>query len=125
MKPEAAELACTRLMQFPIPTDISPLEQPPVERIEEVAGLYFRSVLLERAGTLIPQHRHDHDHATLVCAGRARGWCDGIWIGDKGPGEAFEIRAGGEHVFQAIEPMTRLACVHDIDSAESVKRKGV
>ncbi len=97
----------------------------PTECIEEAAGLYFRSVLLVEQGTLISQHEHDHDHATLVCSGRARGWCDGMPLGDKGPGEAFEIKAGSAHAFQALEANTRLTCVHSIASAESVKRKGI
>lgn len=101
------------------------LTEQPVERIEEACGLYFRSVLLEKAGTVIPQHRHDHDHATFVGAGRARGWANGAWIGDKGAGEAFEVKAGCAHVFQALEPNTRLTCVHDIASAESVKAKEI
>jgi hypothetical protein len=35
-----------------------------VEFVEEVAGHYFRSILLPRAGMRVPQHTHDHDHAT-------------------------------------------------------------
>jgi hypothetical protein len=96
-----------------------------VERIEEACGLYFRSVLIQDAGTVIPQHSHDHDHCTFVASGKARGWADGRPLGDKSAGEVFEIKAGAQHVFQALEPMTRLACVHDIASAESVKRKGL
>lgn len=98
------------------------LEQP-VEKIDEASGLYFRSVLLEDANTIIPTHAHDHDHATVVGSGRARGWKGTYWIGDKGPGEAFEIKAREEHTFMSLEPMTRLICTHDIASAESVKRK--
>jgi quercetin dioxygenase-like cupin family protein len=97
----------------------------PVERIEEVCGIYFRSVLLEKAGVVIPQHVHDHDHATFVGSGRARVWIDGVWSGDYGAGWAVPIKAGCYHVFQSIEPMTRLTCVHDIESAESVKKKGL
>lgn len=108
-----------------LPDKLELLEQQPVERIEEVCGIYFRSVLLDRAGVVIPQHSHDHDHATFVGAGRARVWVDGTWYGDFEAGRAIAIKAGCAHVFQALEPMTRLACVHDIASAESVKAKGV
>jgi hypothetical protein len=102
-----------------------PLDEPLVERIEEVCGLYFRSVLLRQVGTFVPQHVHDHDHATLVCAGKARCWANYVLVGDKEAGEAFEIKAGTAHVFMALEPNTRLACVHNIESAESVKAKGL
>lgn len=123
--PWAAEFGhlCPYIM-YPPPEATTKLSEQPVERIEIVAGLYFRSVLLEN-GTVIPQHVHDHDHATFVGSGRARGWANGRWIGDKGPGEAFEVLAYQEHVFQALEANTRLCCVHDIESAESVKRKGI
>lgn len=96
-----------------------------VERIEEVCGIYFRSVLLERNGTRIPQHVHDHDHATLVCSGAARVWVDGELIGDFDAGRAVPVLAGKMHEFQALLPMTRLACVHDVASAESIKEKGL
>lgn len=107
------------------PTETTPVKEIPVEYIEEAAGLYFRSILLKEKNTFVPQHEHDHRHATLVCAGKARGWCGEVWIGDKGPGEAFDIEPGSSHSFMALEPDTRLACVHDIASAESVKAKGL
>jgi hypothetical protein len=99
-----------------IPTDL------PVERIEEIGGFYFRSILLHQVGMVVKQHVHDHEHVTLVCNGRARGWSESEWIGDKGPGEAFLIDAGDDHLFQALEPDTRLVCVHDKVSAESARR---
>lgn len=115
--------SCTRayLKRFPVPTDLTPLDCVPVESIEEVCGIYFRSVLLERAGTVIPQHEHDHDHATYVANGKARLWVNEMWVGDYEAGRAIPIKAGDKHLFQALEPMTRLVCVHDIESAMSAK----
>ena len=95
----------------------------PVEHIEEVAGLYFRSVLVPYAGMQIDQHVHDHLHATLVASGKARAWGDGILLGEYAAGRAVEIKAGVYHKFEALEDGTRLVCVHDIASAESAKRK--
>lgn len=96
-----------------------------VERIEEVCGLYFRTMLLTYANTTIPQHSHDHDHATLVCAGKVRVWIDGKHLGDYSAGMAIPIKAGAKHLFHSLEPMTRLSCVHDIASAEAVKQGGL
>ena len=96
-----------------------------VEHITEAGGLYFRSITLPRAGTYIPQHVHDYDHATLVCSGLVRGWCNGELLGDKGKGEAFEILAHCQHEFVSLEPNTTLVCVHDIQSAMSIKKKGL
>lgn len=108
----------------PLPEITHALEDHPVESIEIVGGLYFRSVKLQK-GTVIPQHVHDYDHATFVGSGRARGWSNGYWLGDRGPGEAFLVAAYEEHVFQALEDNTLLACVHDQVSAESVRKKGI
>lgn len=106
---------------YALPDNLLPVDLP-VERIEEAGGFYFRSILLDKVGMVVKQHVHDYGHATLVCNGRARGWSESEWIGDKGPGEAFWIDAGQDHLFQALEPDTRLACVHDKESAESARR---
>lgn len=84
----------------------------PVEYIEEVAGLYFRSILLEDTGSRVPQHKHDHDHATLVASGTALAWADGKYLGAFKAPQAIAIRADVEHIFEAQEPNTRLVCVH-------------
>lgn len=96
-----------------------------VERIEDQCGIYVRSILLEDAGMRVPQHVHDHDHATLVCSGRARVWVDGDEIGDFDAGHLVPVLKGKRHEFQALLPMTRLACIHDIASAESIKERGL
>lgn len=112
-------------MTHPIPTTTHKLHDLPVERITEVGGLYFRSVLFTDAGIIIPQHVHDHDHVTFVGSGRFRGWKDGEWIGDRVAGQAFEIPAGSSHLFMSLEPNSLLTCVHNVESALSVKRKGL
>lgn len=96
-----------------------------VERIEMVGDFYFRSVALPFAGMRIPQHTHDHDHATFVGSGRVRGWRDGECLGEKSRGEAFYIQAGHAHWFEALEDQTLLTCVHSIASAMSIQRKGL
>lgn len=109
---------------YPIPTELIALDKQPVEFIEEVAGLYFRSIVLECAGDTVPQHSHDHDHATLVGAGSVRMWVNGCWLADIPAGHAVKIKAATQHLFQALEPNTRLTCVHDASSAESLQSKG-
>lgn len=106
------------------PKNLDPLREPIVEQIHaDVAGLYFRSVLLLDGGTVIPQHVHDYDHATYVAAGSVRLWVNDEWRGDFVAGTALAIAAGQEHVFCSLEPMTRLCCVHHTKSAESAKRR--
>ena len=93
--------------------------------IDEVTGLYFRTYLLKEVGMQVPQHAHDYAHNTIVCTGRARGFCCGEPIGERKSGQVFVIKAGEPHLFEALEPMTRLMCVHSTASAESIQRKGV
>jgi quercetin dioxygenase-like cupin family protein len=88
-----------------------------VETIQEdVAGLYFRSVLLPE-GVMIPQHVHPYDHATLVASGVAQLFIDGEWAGDYRAGQAVEIKANRQHHFIALAADTRLVCVHHTASA--------
>lgn len=99
--------------------------EPIVEFIQEVGDFYFRSVLLIKAGVTIPQHTHDHEHATYVGSGKARYWVDGILKGDIEAGTAILIEAGKAHMFQSLEPNTRLTCVHDVTSAQLIKERGI
>lgn len=96
-----------------------------VEFIEEVGGIYFRSIRLAKAGMFVPQHEHDHDHATFCGNGAARAWADNEWIGDVEQGRAIEIKAGRHHTFMALEDNTLLTCIHDLSSALSLKERGL
>jgi quercetin dioxygenase-like cupin family protein len=96
-----------------------------VEYVDEVAGIYFRSVLLPVRGTRIPQHVHDYDHATLIGSGKAALYVGGILSGIYEAGRAVPILAGQKHEFESLEDNTRLTCVHDAESAESISRKGL
>lgn len=106
-------------MNYPLPAEFEALEQQPVEKITQTKSGYYRSILLEKAGTCVPQHTHDYPHDTLVGSGRARGWVKTggrwLWIGDKEAGDAFEIAEEKEHIFMALEPNTRLSCIHHLD----------
>jgi quercetin dioxygenase-like cupin family protein len=95
-----------------------------VEFVEERGGIYFRSILLPK-GVRVPQHVHSHDHATYCGSGAALMLVDGIYMGIVSAGHAVEIKAGKQHEFEALEDGTRLACVHDVKSADSVKEKGL
>lgn len=110
-------------MSHPLP-QASQAAHPAVEFIEEVAGIYFRSIVLHR-GQIVPQHAHDHDHATYCGAGSARLWVNGVWREDIPAGRAVPITAGQKHLFQALDDGTRLTCVHDAASADSLKAKGL
>src|SRR3979490_1407591 len=82
----------------------------PDQKIDIVGGIYFRSVRLDK-GTLIPQHTHDHDHATYVGSGRAALYIDGVFVGECKGGDAVEIKGGKLPEFHVLEDNTLLACV--------------
>ena len=96
-----------------------------VEFIDEVGPFYFRSICLPEAGMRIPQHVHDYDHATLCGNGKARVYKDGVILKIIEAGEAVLIEAFHRHEIESLEKNTRLICVHDPKSVESIERKGL
>jgi quercetin dioxygenase-like cupin family protein len=94
-----------------------------VEFVEEVAGIYFRSVLLPYPGDFAIQHVHDYDHATYIGSGSVSFWAGSKFQGYYRAGQALEVKAGIEHKFQAMERNTRLTCVHIGASAEAAREK--
>jgi quercetin dioxygenase-like cupin family protein len=96
-----------------------------VEFVDEVCGIYFRSIVIPKAGMRVPQHSHDHDHATYIGEGRARLRIGGQVIGIFAAGRAIPILAGQQHEFEALTDNTRLTCVHDVASAEAIKLRGL
>lgn len=96
-----------------------------VEFVEEVAGIYFRSVLLPFAHMTIPQHIHPYDHATLIGSGRAALWVDDEFDGEYPAGTAVFLGANKKHLWESLEPNTRLTCVHDTTSANFIKANGL
>jgi quercetin dioxygenase-like cupin family protein len=99
--------------------------EPLVEYVEEVGGLYFRSLLLPQAGMRIPQHLHPYDHVTYCGSGSAIVFADGKAIDVIAAGRAVEVRANIAHEFESIEENTRLTCIHDTRSAQFIKESGV
>jgi quercetin dioxygenase-like cupin family protein len=96
-----------------------------VEFIDEVCGIYFRSILIPKAGIRVPQHTHDHPHATYIGQGKAALYVGGVLAGIYEAGKAVPILANQLHEFEALEDSTRLTCVHSVESALSIKRKGI
>lgn len=99
--------------------------EPVTEFIDEVCGIYFRSIILAKKGMRVNQHIHDHDHANYCGSGSAEFYENGVFIRNVYAGQAIAIPAHRYHEFVALEDNTRLTCVHDVASAESVKAKGV
>lgn len=95
-----------------------------VEYVDDVGGLYFRAILLPNIGDRVPQHTHDYEHVTLIAAGAARLFVDGELKGDYSAFRAIVIEANKQHVFEALEPNTRLSCVHQLNGEQYRLTKG-
>lgn len=97
-----------------------------VEFVEEVGGIYFRSIVLPFKGMTIPQHVHSEPHATYVGSGAARLYIDYREAVDVQAGHAIEVAAGKRHWFEALEDNTRLVCVWSSEAAaREMKARGL
>ncbi len=107
---------------IPIPAyDI--ISDQAVEFIDVVAGIGFRVITLDK-DQLVPQHHHDeYEHAAFVGSGSARLWVNGEWIGDIQKGRAVPVRKGDEHLWQALENGTLIACITDAKSADEMLKE--
>lgn len=94
-------------------------KRKPVESIDIVAGIYFRSVVLNQFD-VVEEHVHPHAHATLIASGEVRLWVDGKFRADIKAGQPVEVEANKRHLFQALKPDTRIVCVWREDVAEEM-----
>jgi len=91
------------------------LAEPEAEvDIKIVAGLFIRSTIM-KADTYVPQHKHRHDHVSVIAHGKVRVWRNGQLLGDYAAPGGLLIHAGATHNFLALERSTVL-CVHRIDA---------
>lgn len=82
----------------------------PEQRIQIEGGIYARSVILDK-NTKIPQHTHDHDHATFVGSGKALLYIDGELDRECNTGDLIPIKGGSLHEFLITEDNTLLVCL--------------
>jgi quercetin dioxygenase-like cupin family protein len=66
-----------------------------------------------KAGTLIQQHEHPHDHLSILAQGAARVWVDGVSVLHAGPA-CLHIEAGKAHSVEAVTDIVWY-CVHATD----------
>lgn len=89
-------------------------DQPISIEIKLVRGLFVKSMLCKKAGTIVPQHSHTYDHLSVVAVGRVL-----VWAGEQclGPFEApagIEIKAGIKHTFRTLDDNTMVLCIHRV-----------
>lgn len=101
-----------------IPKGYAMVAEQPVEYCNEVCGVFFRSILLPKAGMIAGYHSHDYAHASFIGSGSARLSFDGVPQGDHQAGESVEVPAFVCHTWEALENNTRIACVHNVGEKE-------
>jgi quercetin dioxygenase-like cupin family protein len=88
----------------------------PIEYVQfdEVDDIWIRSYTLEKAKTVMSQHVHEHDHATVVSRGTVEAWQDGEILGQFIAPAVITIPAGKKHYFVALTDDVVLCCLHNL-----------
>ena len=91
-------------------------KQIPLDYVEfnEVDDIWIRAYRLEKAKTVISQHVHEHDHATIVSCGTVEAWQDGKILGQYAAPAVITIPAGKKHHFIALTDDVVLCCLHNL-----------
>lgn len=97
-----------------LPTEFFEVEQPPEWEERTVDGVHIKRIWLTKAGMIVPQHKHEFSHCTLLANGSVRMWKNEKHVGDfKAPHTLF-IEAGVFHHFQALEDNTVAYCINNL-----------
>ena len=91
--------------------------QPVTADIKILDGVFIKTAVVPRAGTIIPQHSHCTDHVTLLACGTMRVWADDVLLGDYTGPVGILIRAQVKHSFCTMTDGLVFACIHAVDEA--------
>lgn len=93
------------------------IELPEVEWIVQ-ENIFIKQMLMEKAGTFVPQHSHKYSHASMLACGSVRVWKDDVLHGDFKAPIPISIAAGCKHTFMSLESNTVIYCIHSLDESE-------
>ena len=100
--------------------NFEPAVQPISTEIHMPDGVFIKTMVIQKAGTFVPQHAHTYDHISVLVKGRIRVTVDGEFLGIFEAPDSLLIKARTKHLFEALEDGTTILCVHDIGLAEEV-----
>jgi quercetin dioxygenase-like cupin family protein len=96
-------------------------EQPISTEIHIADGVFVKTMVIQKAGTGVPQHAHVYDHVSVLVKGAIKVWRDGVYDGRYVAPFGIVIPARTKHLFVAEEDGTTVLCVHDVGAAEAVE----
>lgn len=102
----------------PIAAALAAVEQPISTEIKMADGVFIKTMVVAKAGTVIPQHSHAFSHTSCLVRGSVRVMVDGEHLGDFTAPCGIVIEAGRKHLFQTLTPDVIVLCIHDIGTAE-------
>lgn len=88
-------------------------------------GIAVVTIDVPEADTLLEQHQHDISHVSFVAAGSVLPIVDGKTLPKLSAGHAMTVEAFKTHMFQTLEPNTRLLCITNTLGEESEKHRRV
>jgi quercetin dioxygenase-like cupin family protein len=86
----------------------------PYVQFAEADDIWVRTYTLEKAGYIVPQHAHEHDHITLLSNGSVEAWKDNETMGIFNAPAMITIPAGSKHRFKALTDHVLLSCLHNL-----------
>ena len=86
----------------------------PFVQFAEADDMWIRTYTLEKAGYIVPQHAHEHDHITLLSQGSIEAWKDNEHMGVFQAPAMIVIPAGSKHRFRALTDNVFLSCLHNL-----------
>ena len=87
-------------------------DQPPVVEFQ-ADGVFVKQMALVRAGSIVPQHVHAHDHLTMLVLGAVQVYQDGVFAGTHVAPAGIPVRAGVAHTFVSMLDNTLIYCIHN------------
>lgn len=92
----------------------NPIRQPYGTEHYTADGVAIKQMIVEDAGSLVPQHSHAYDHTTLIASGAFRIWADTRLLGDfVAPSHVF-IKAQTFHKLLSLVPHSVAYCIHNV-----------
>ena len=87
---------------------------PEYVQFDEVDDMWIRSYVVKKAHSILPQHSHEHDHATIVSRGTVEVWHGGEFVGQYTAPAVITVPAKKLHYFKTLTDDVVLCCLHNL-----------